>query len=111
MGLNEVERIATRFETSYAKHVDRWVDPGEPGWQPLLGLIRRYSAASIPKDREPRGLARSPAIISGKLDLGDGQIAEWTSPNTPILLVFKDHEARILKDDVLPVGTIGDLRA
>lgn len=62
LGLNEVERIATRFETSYAKDVDRWVDPGEPGWQPLLGLIRRYSAASIPKDREPRGLARSPAI-------------------------------------------------
>lgn len=72
LGLNEVERIATRFETSYAKDVDRWVDPGEPGWQPLLGLIRRYSAASIPKDREPRGVARSPAIISGKLDLGDG---------------------------------------
>ena len=31
LGLNEVERIATRFETSYAKDVDRWVDPGEPG--------------------------------------------------------------------------------
>lgn len=49
LGLNEVERIATRFETSYAKDVDRWVDPGEPGWQPLLKLIRRYSAAPYRK--------------------------------------------------------------
>ena len=112
LGLNEVERIAARFETSYANGVDRWVDPGEPGWQPLLELIRRYSGASIPKDREPRGIARYQAILSGKVELGNGQVAEWTSPSTPILLVFKDHSAPLIwNEDILLVGTIGDLRA
>lgn len=28
-------------------------------------------------------------------------IAEWTAPNTPIPLVFKEHGASLLKDDVL----------
>lgn len=110
LGLNEVERIATRFETSYAEDVDRWVDPGEPGWQPLLGLIRRYSGVSIPKNREPRGVARQVAILSGKIELGDGQIAEWTAPSTPILLVFSEHGKSFSMGDVVRVGAIGDLR-
>jgi hypothetical protein len=110
LGLTEVEKIAVRFETSYAENVDRQVGPDEPGWQPVMRLIRRYSGVVIPAHQDPRALVRYQAILSGKVDLGSGHIAEWTAPSTPIAIIFKEPGLPIKNGDVLPVGTIADLR-
>lgn len=108
LGLNEVEAVASRFETSYA-HVDRQVGPDEPAWQPLLALINRYTTADLPKGRQPTMLARAVAVASDRLPNSD---AEWTAPTTPIMLVYGEASARAVPaQDVLIVGTIGDLRS
>src|ERR1051325_11725146 len=69
-GLNEVEKVATNFESSYAPDASRPVRPGDPAWPRLLKLIAAYSPASLPMHKEPKVLVRSVAIDSKKLDVG-----------------------------------------
>ena len=87
-GLHHVREIATRMETSYAEDVKRVIRPGQPGWDTMVSLIRRYSSAQLPANREPKLLARFVAVASAKLDIGPGQIAEWTAPSTPLVLIY-----------------------
>src|SRR4051812_46446315 len=65
-GLDHVLELATRLETSYAEGVERQLRPGQPGWEALLTLIRKYSPAQLPTNREPKLLARSVAVMSAK---------------------------------------------
>jgi hypothetical protein len=110
-GLTDVLEVARRFETSYAEGVKRTVRPGDPGWTPVLDLIRRYSPAELPPGREPHVLARSVAVASAKTETGPGKIAEWTAPSTPILLIYADWPGNTVPpSDYRIVGTIGDLR-
>lgn len=110
LGLNEVEKVASRFETSYAEGVDRQIGPDEPAWKPILNLIDRYSGAKFPTDRKPRCFVRHQAIWSNKIDLGNGRIAEWTAPSTPIAIIFVEPLTPMKNEDVLIVGSIGDIR-
>jgi hypothetical protein len=113
LGLDHVEAVADRFETSYAKGVDRRVGMDEVAWDPLMALVRRYSRVKFPRDRKPSFIARGVAVLSGKLESADGIAAEWTAPSTPLYLAFElpvgqeSHGAA----DVLQIGTIGDLRS
>ena len=68
LGLDHVERVAARFDISYAE-VDRQVGPDEPAWPVVLDLISRYSGVELPEDREPRLLARGVAALSGKVKI------------------------------------------
>lgn len=45
--------------------------------------------------------------MSSKIDLGDGRMAEWTAPTTPIYLLYHDLPAE--KGDAVQVGNIEDL--
>lgn len=110
-GLHHVEAVAERLETSYAEGVDRQIGPDEKAWIPLMRLITNYSKADLPKDRQPKLLARAVAIQSAKIDVGQGKIAEWTAPSTPIILVYADWPGqKILPESYRIVGTIGDIR-
>jgi hypothetical protein len=110
-GHDFVIEVAERFETSHAEDVDRQVGPDERAWIPTLRLIRRYSAAELPSERAPKILARGAALASGKQPIGPGRIVEWTAPATPILLVYTERSGRQVEaEDVLVVGSIGDLR-
>ncbi len=109
LGLNEVEKVASRFETSYVD-VDRQVGPDEPAWKPIMNLIYRYSGVKIPTNREPKCFVRHQAIWSNKMDLGNGQIAEWTVPTTPIAIIFVEPITPMTNNDVLVVGSIRDIR-
>jgi hypothetical protein len=110
-GLNDVEKVAVNFETSYASDASHPVRPGDPSWQPLLILIRNYSHVDLPKGREPKVFARSVAISSQKMDLGDGKFAEWTAPTTPIILIYRDWPGQTVPPtDYRIVGSIADLR-
>jgi hypothetical protein len=110
-GLNHVLEFATRLETSYAEGVDRQLRPGQPGWDAMLTLIRRYSPAQLPTNREPKLLGRSVAVTSAKLDLDGGKFAEWTAPSTPIILIYIEWPGQIVTPaDYRVVGTIGDIR-
>ena len=111
-GLHHVREIAARMETSYAEDVKRVIRPGQPGWDTMLSLIRRYSSAQLPANREPKLLARSVAVASAKLDIGPGQIAEWTAPSTPLVLIYVEWPGQPVEPaDYKIVGTIGDIRA
>ena len=110
-GLDSVEEVAANFETSYAANASSPVRPGDKAWIPLLNLIYRYSHANIPRNREPHVVARFQAVWSSKLDLGPGQVAEWTAPSTPFALLYKDWPGNAIEPkDYRIVGTIGDLR-
>jgi hypothetical protein len=104
--------LAERLDTSYDAEVKRQVRPGDLEWDPLLRVIRRYTRADLPTDREPRVLARSQAILSAKTEQ-----AEWTAPTTPILLLYADwpqppgqegHPLTIGREAFI-IGTLGDL--
>lgn len=78
-----------------------------------MRLIRKYSKATIPRDKVPRILARSQAAISGKIETDNGILAEWTAPSTPLFLGFDDMPVRgqtVSKDDFQFIGSIGDIR-
>jgi hypothetical protein len=110
-GLTNVLDVAKRFETSYAESVNRQIRPGDPAWGALNDLIRRYSTADLPPGREPKVFARFVAVASSKIDLGDGKIAEWTAPSTPVVLIYDDWPGQsVPPSDYRIVGTIGDLR-
>ena len=110
-GHDSVLNVAARFETSYAKDVDRQVGSDEPAWFPLLDLIRRYSPADLPHDLEPTVFARFQAVSSGMLEMPEGEVAEWTSPATPIVLIYEVWPGqKVAKDQYRVVGSIGDLR-
>lgn len=111
--MDRVERVAERFEKSYPPDASVHVEPGDPEWEPLLKLIYKYSHASFPKEKQPKTIARKQASLSVKEEGLEGQlIAEWTSPSTPFALVYRSWpEQPIPKEDIVFVGTIGDLRA
>lgn len=111
-GLDKVEKVAEKFESSYSSDASHPVRIGDPAWTPILRLISKYSNVDLPKDKEPRVLARFVAVLSGKTDLGQGRIAEWTAPSTPIALLYRDWPGQdVPREDYRIVGTIGDLRA
>jgi len=75
-GLNDVKTVAAQMNTSYDTQAQRKFRPQDKAWKPTLALIRRFSRAQLPKGREPILIARYSAILSGKVDLGNGQFAE-----------------------------------
>ena len=113
-GHDAVLEVAARLESSYATGVDRQVGPDEKAWTPMLRLIRKYSTSILPTDREPKILARYVAVSSGKVDIGKGDLAEWTAASTPLLLGYRNvpgpGQTAPLEDFKI-VGSIGDIRA
>jgi hypothetical protein len=89
-GLNEIEKVASHFETSYDPDVSRQVRESDLAWKPLLRLIRRYSIVTLPANRQPKVVACFAAITSAKIDVGQGRMAEWTAPTTPLVLLYQD---------------------
>jgi hypothetical protein len=110
-GIDKVVKVTENFETSYAPDACHPVRPGDPAWDPILKLISKYSSADLPKDKKPKVFARFVAVLSQKTDLGQGKIAEWTAPSTPIALIYRDWPGQdVPPQDYRIVGTIGDLR-
>jgi hypothetical protein len=81
-------------------------------WRPLLRLIYRYSNARIPKNREPKVVARFVAVASAREPIGNGGVVEWTTPSTPIAVSYLEWPGNdVPPADYRIVGTIGDLHA
>lgn len=101
-------RYATRLEHSYFD-VPSPVRPADPEWKPLLRVVKRYTSATLPRDKDPKVFARLPAVASAT-----SMFAEWTAPTTPVVLIYRDWPTNtpdVLKPkhDYWLVGTIGDL--
>jgi hypothetical protein len=109
-GLDSVEQVAVRFQSSYAPDASHEVKVGDEAWEPLLRLMYRYSNASFPPDKSPRVLARSVAVASSIIPAEGPLIAEWTAPSTPLLLLYRDWPGnKVPPEDYRIIGTIGDL--
>jgi hypothetical protein len=110
-GLDLVEHAAANFELSYAPDASTPVRVGDKEWGPLLKLTYRYSNAQFPNDKQPKVFARFQAVSSARTPPEGPIIAEWTSPSTPLALLYQDWPGHdIPKEDVRVIGTIGDLR-
>lgn len=109
-GLDGVEEVAGRMESSYQPGVDRRIGPDERAWPAIRSLIDKYSTAELPSNQEPTALARFVAIASGSVQVGPDQFAEWTAPTTPIALIYGPIDGSLQASDVVVVGDIGDLR-
>jgi hypothetical protein len=114
-GLDRAEEAAKRFDLSYAPGASAPVREGDAEWSPLITLIRKYSQADLPANREPKVLARNRALSSAEIPGSSGSpipFAEWTSPGTPLILIYKDWPGNeVQKEDYRIVGTIGDLHS
>jgi hypothetical protein len=110
-GLHHVEKAAESFEKSYGPDASHFVRPGDTAWKPILKLINKYSTANLPKNGEPKVLARYKAVSSEKIQSGDKIIAQWTAPTTPIVLIYKDWPGQAVEPEYYRfVGSIADLR-
>jgi hypothetical protein len=109
-GLDLVEHVAARFESSYGPDAARRVKVGDREWDPLIALIYKYSHANLPKDRAPKIVARWKSVASAVMtEEGGAVLAQWTAPTTPFAVVF-NPKPQMQKDDLMAVGTLADLR-
>jgi hypothetical protein len=106
-----VEKVAGRFDLSYANGASSPVQREDPEWAPLLRLIEQYSPnrGELPKDRLPMTFGRMQAITAAQTPSG-----EWTAPTTPVVLFYRkwpDPGSGVYKPgrDAFFIGTIGDL--
>jgi hypothetical protein len=110
-GLDLVENVASRFDKSYAPGASLPVYPENPEWKPTIRLIERYSSVKWPPGRQPQTIAR----MEAKLSEQDGGGYEWTSPATPVAVLFRrwptDTGQGIPKEEWAIVGSIGDLHS
>ena len=83
--------------------------PGDRAWPAVMRVITRYSRAQLLTGREPRVFAQFVAIASAQNEAAHG---EWTAPTTPVALLYKEWPGHgfVPPEDVVFVGTIGDLR-
>jgi len=110
-GLDQVENVADRFDKSYGPAPSMPVYPEDPEWKPTLRLIEEYSKAKWPPGLEPQTIARAQAKLSEQ-DMGGYQ---WTSPATPIIVLFVRWPRNMGKPIPKPywqiVGSIGQLHS
>jgi hypothetical protein len=109
LGLDLVEEVANRFDKSYSPHASMPVYPEDAEWRPTIRLIEKYSAVKWPPGRQPQTIAR----MQAKLSEQDGGGYEWTSPATPVAVLYRRWPAttgqEIPKEDWAIVGSIGEL--
>lgn len=107
-GLDLAEKVANRFDKSYAPDASMPVYPEDPEWKPTIKLIQEYSSLKWPPGRQPRTIAR----MQAKLSEQDGGGYEWTSPATPVAVLFRRWPGQsIPREDWAIVGSIGDLHS
>jgi hypothetical protein len=112
LGPDRAEEAASQFDRSYAPDASAPVRPSDPDWEPLIGLVKRYSRADLITDRSPAVIARFQALASNQIPGVGTQVplAEWTAPGTPLVLMYKNWPgASVPPEDYRIVGTIGDL--
>jgi hypothetical protein len=112
LSIRLLQGAAERFELSYGPDASRPIKPSDREWEPTLKLIEDYTKTSLPENEQPRVIARSQAVFSAQEPMGKGQIAQWTAPSTPILLIYKNWPGNTVSPkDYRIVGSIGDLRS
>ncbi|SRR6266852_3104281 len=114
-GLSWSERSEGRFEKSYAADASVPMRPGDKAWKPTLELFYSYSSATFRTSREPKVIARMQASLSTRTPPEGPMLTEWTSPSTPVVLMYVDWPTNTGKnigpEDWVVVGTIGEWRA
>src|ERR1700692_3267082 len=114
-GLDLVEEVADRFDRSTGPDDAVPVRLGDKEFEPLIHVIKSYSVAKFADDKVPHVIVRLQAKVYDTQSLGDGKTAQWTSPATPIAIMFYDWpNARfpggaIPPDQFTVIGTLGNL--
>jgi hypothetical protein len=115
-GLDLAQQVAERFERSVGPDDAVPVRAGEKEFEPIVALIRKYSATKLANEKAPQVVARLQAKVYDAQSLGDeGKLAQWTSPATPIAVFYYDWpnvrfpNGTVPKDHYTIVGTLGDL--
>jgi hypothetical protein len=113
-GVAQIELIRENFNASYAPDASRPIYPDNPVWKPFIGLIEHYSRSKIRSDKEPLTIARMVAFESRQTNFG-GIDKEWTSPLTPIVVLYQHWPMNtgktIPSEQYTLVGTLADLGA
>jgi hypothetical protein len=116
MGLDSARAIAERFERSVGPDDAVPVREGDEGFQPVITLIQKYSSIKLSKDKAPVVIARLQAKVYDAQPVGQkGELAQWTSPATPIVVFYYDWPnvrfpgGTVPSDEYNVVGTLGDL--
>jgi hypothetical protein len=115
-GLDLAQQIAERFEKSVGPDDAIPVRAGEREFEPIIALIREYSATKLADDKTPQVIARFQAKVYDAQLLGEsGILAQWTSPATPIAVLYVDWPHEKIPNNSVPVGqyaivgTLGNL--
>ena len=113
-GLDVCQQVADRFERSVGPDDAVPVRVGDREFEPVVNMIRKYSSTKIPSNRELHVIARLQAKVYDAQPIGDNVLAQWTSPATPIAVMYYDWPNRrfpngtIPRDEVDIVGTLGN---
>lgn len=109
---NTLLHYNSRIQTSYAE-VKRIITPNDSEWKCVLSLIQEFSPVNLPSDKKPLVIARFVATQSFKQTIGpENTIAEWTTPSTPLAVLYKPFPGNELKpEDFTIIGSIGDFES
>jgi hypothetical protein len=116
-GLDQAQQVAERFEKSVGPDDAVPVHAGDKEFAPTIGLIRKYSATKLAADKTPQMIVRGQAkVYDAQPGIEEGKLAQWTSPATPIFVLYYDWPnvrfpgGTVPKDQVAIVGTLGNLQ-
>jgi hypothetical protein len=116
MGLDSVREVADRFERSVGPDDAVPVRAGDKEFNAVVTLIKKYSLTKLAVDKTPQVVARMQAKVYDAQPLGqNGKLAQWTSPATPIAVMYFDWPNVRFPSGAVPdseyaiVGTLGDL--
>jgi hypothetical protein len=114
--LDLAQEVAERFERSVGPDDALPVRVGDREFDPLIALIKRYSLTKLAADKTPHVVVRMQAKVYDAQPLGQsGQLAQWTSPATPIFVMYYDWPnvkfpgGTVPTDEYVVIGTLGDL--
>jgi hypothetical protein len=109
LDLKPMQEVAENLSSSYAP-VQRIFTPADSQWRPIIRLVQKYTSVPLPEKERPKAIARMPAVLSGKENLPQGGVAEWTAPSTPVVLVYGPGKVLTTGvDHIVVVGDIGNL--
>ncbi len=114
-GLDLDEQIAERFDRSVGPDDAVPVRAEDKEFIPLIKLIKAYSGVELAKDKTPQVVVRYQAKVYDAQPIGDGKLAQWSSPVTPIAVMYYDWPnvsfpgGTVPHDEYTVVGTLGAL--
>ena len=108
-GLDQVAKVADRFDHTNAPDANVPVYPNDAEWKPMIEFIKKFSTVKLRADKQPLTIARKQTSAW----TSEGDFDKSVAPSAPIFVFYRhwSYGEGTHKDeeDHTEIGTVGDL--